>query len=132
MRSKRLLIVGNLILVLLLIWNPHLTHANREYFSPSITGEKWEHKFNITKPEEEVIINMQIGAFATYNVTIILDPFDMEPNSVVGYFSAPPNHSLNNNPGFIMGMTEWFSLSEGEKISFIISSINCVMRMRGP
>ena len=123
MKSTKLQIVGIFILISLLLCNPHLTSAYREYFSPSVTGEIWEHLFSITKPEEELHINVQIGAFALYNVTIVLDPFDMEPNSVYGYFSTPPNRSLNNNPGFfIMGMTEYFSLSGGEKISFIISS----------
>lgn len=104
------------------MWNPVATQAYMEHFSPTATGKMWEHSFHLTNPLKKFIVYLQMGAFAKYNVTITLNSVDIVPDSVSCSYSAPPSHSLNNNPGFIMGMSEWFSLSSGEKISFMVTS----------
>ena len=120
MKKKNWMIILNLILIFILIRNSIATQAYIK-FSPTATGEMWEHSFYFDNPTKKLKVRLQIGAFAKYNVTISLDSAELVPDSVICSYSAPPNHSLNNNPS-IQGKTEEFYPVGGEKISFMATS----------
>ncbi|MHA2245037.1 MAG: hypothetical protein ACXADY_08715 [Candidatus Hodarchaeales archaeon] len=124
MDNNKWMITINMILIFLLILNPISIQATifvQEHFSPTTTGEIWEHLFSLDSTDNFQAY-FQIGAFAKYHVTINLDSVDAAPYSVSGLFTVPPNHSLNNNPAIKIRKTERFSLTDGEEISFIVTS----------
>ena len=124
MKSKQLLIVGNIILIPLLIWNPHsiqATISDLDHFFPSTSGDIWKREFHLDATDG-LWVYFQIGVFAKYNITISLDSVDSAPYSILCSIKTPPNYSLNDRPEIRTGRLEKFTLSNGERFSYLATS----------
>lgn len=124
MRSKQLLIVGNIILIPLLIWNPYSVQAtisDLDHFFPITSGDIWEREFHLDTTDG-LWVYFQIGVFAKYNITISLNSIDSAPYSILCSIKTPPNNSINDRPEICTGRLEKFSLSDGERCSYLATS----------